>query len=93
MPRPDLLSAEINNGAKAVLTSSKANSLLPVGVIAITADFQKGDIIKLIDEGGKQIGVGIAEYGSDKARERIGQKKQRPLVHYDYLFLMADNQG
>ncbi|GAB3932909.1 glutamate 5-kinase [Mucilaginibacter myungsuensis] len=80
---------KINEGAKAVLTSNKANSLLPVGVISIEADFQKGDIIKLIDDTGKQIGLGIAEYGSDKARERIGQKKQRPLVHYDYLYLNA----
>jgi len=77
----------INEGAKTVLTSSKATSLLPVGVVSISADFQKGDIIKLIDENGKQVGLGIAEYGSDKARERIGQKKQRPLVHYDYLYL------
>lgn len=80
---------QINEGAKAVLTSSKATSLLPVGIIHITDDFQKGDIIKLVDESGKQIGLGIAEYGSDKARERIGQKKQRPLVHYDYLYLNA----
>jgi glutamate 5-kinase len=78
---------QINEGAKTVLTSSKATSLLPVGVVSITADFQKGDIIKLVDEAGKQIGLGIAEYGSDKARERIGQKNHRPLVHYDYLYL------
>lgn len=80
---------QVNEGAKTVLTSAKATSLLPVGITAITADFQKGDIIKLVDESGKPIGVGIAEYGSDKARERIGQKKQRPLVHYDYLYLNA----
>lgn len=77
----------INEGAKVMLTSSKATSLLPVGVVDISDDFQKGDIIKLVDEAGKQIGLGIAEYGSDKARERIGQKKQKPLVHYDYLYL------
>ena len=78
---------QINEGAKVALTSSKASSLLPIGVIKINEDFQKGDIIKLIDENGRQVGLGIAEYGSDKAAERIGQKKQKPLVHYDYLFL------
>lgn len=78
---------QINEGAKEVLTSNKATSLLPIGVVSISADFQKGDIIKLVDEHGKQIGLGIAEYGSDKARERIGIQKQRPLVHYDYLYL------
>ena len=80
----------INEGAKVALTSSKASSLLPVGVIKIKEDFQKGDIIKLVDESGKQVGLGIAEYGSDKAAERIGQKKQKALVHYDYLFLNSD---
>jgi glutamate 5-kinase len=69
-----------------VLTSGKATSLLPVGIIAIKADFKKGDIIKIIDENEKLIGLGIAKYGSDKARERIGQKNQKPLVHYDYFY-------
>lgn len=80
----------INDGAKLALTSSKASSLLPVGVTKIAEEFQKGDIIRLLDEKGRPVGLGIAEYGSDKAAERIGQKKQRPLVHYDYLFLNSE---
>jgi glutamate 5-kinase len=80
----------INEGARIALTSAKASSLLPVGLIKIEEDFQKGDIIKLIDDNGRQVGLGIAEYGSDKAAERIGQKKQKPLVHYDYLFLNSE---
>jgi glutamate 5-kinase len=57
--------------------------------VKIIADFQKGDLIKIIDEDGTPVAIGIAEYGAEKARERIGQKKQRPLVHYDYLYLTA----
>ncbi|MBE9583820.1 glutamate 5-kinase [Mucilaginibacter sp. JRF] len=78
---------ELNDGAKQALTSDKATSLLPVGVTAINTDFKKGDIIKLIDSQGSLIGLGRAEYGAEKARERIGQKNQKPLVHYDYLYL------
>jgi glutamate 5-kinase len=78
----------INEGAKTALTSSKATSLLPIGIIKLQTDFNKGDIIKLIDEQDKLVGLGIAEYGSDKAKERIGQKNQKPLVHYDYLYLL-----
>jgi glutamate 5-kinase len=81
---------QINAGAKAALTSVKATSLLPVGITKIMGEFQKGDIIKLIDENEKPVGLGIAEYGSDKAQERIGQKNQKPVVHYDYLFLNAE---
>ena len=78
----------INAGAKAALIiPGKATSLLPVGVVHITGPFQKGDIIRLLDEAGKPIGLGVAEYGSDKAQERLGQQHQKPLVHYDYLFL------
>jgi glutamate 5-kinase len=81
---------QINEGARAALYSEKATSLLPVGVIKVIEDFQKGDIIKLIGEDKRTVGLGIAEYGAEKARERIGVKKEKPLVHYDYLFLNAD---
>ena len=78
---------KVNEGAKNALTSTKASSLLPVGVINIISEFKKGEIIKLVDAENKQIGLGIAEYGSEKAAEMIGQKNQKPLVHYDYLYL------
>lgn len=81
---------QINAGAKVALTSAKATSLLPVGIIKIIGEFQKGDIIKVLDENGKLVGQGIAEYGSDKALERLGQQNQKALVHYDYLFLNAE---
>jgi len=78
---------QVNDGAKTALTSSRATSLLPVGLVNILSDFKKGDIIKLVDTGEKLIGLGIAEYSAEKARENIGQKNQKPLVHYDYLYL------
>ncbi|GAA4313103.1 glutamate 5-kinase [Mucilaginibacter gynuensis] len=78
---------EINAGAKAALNSSKATSLLPVGISKIKTDFKKGDIIKLVDEHNALVGLGIAEYGAEKAKERLGQKNQKALVHYDYLYL------
>ena len=77
---------QLNQGAKEVLTSGKATSLLPIGIIAIKADFKKGDIIKIVDEAENLIGLGIAQYGADKAKERIGQKNHKPLVHYDYFY-------
>ncbi|SNR68399.1 glutamate 5-kinase [Hymenobacter mucosus] len=81
----------INSGAKEALTAAgRATSLLPVGVLGITGTFQKGDIIRILDETGKALGLGLAEYGSDKALERLGHQNQKPLVHYDYLFLTAD---
>lgn len=81
----------INEGAKVALTSLKANSLLPIGLIAVEKEFKKGDIIRLIDENDTHVGLGIAEYGSEKAKERVGLKNQKALVHYDYLFLNPKN--
>ncbi|QDA59447.1 glutamate 5-kinase [Hymenobacter jejuensis] len=78
----------VNAGAKTALTdATHAVSLLPIGVVSIIGEFQKGDIIRLLDEHEKPIGLGIAEYSSEKAQERLGQKNQKPLVHYDYLFI------
>lgn len=79
----------INEGACTALISARATSLLPVGITQVNADFKKGDIIKILDKQHKLIGQGIAEYGSDKARERIGKKNEKALVHYDYLYLQT----
>lgn len=65
----------------------KATSLLLVGVTAIIGDFEKNDIVKIINETGVQIGVGCAGYDSREATGLIGQRDLKPLVHYDYLYL------
>lgn len=81
----------VNNGAKFALTGSKASSLLPIGIIDLKGEFKKNDIIRIVDEEERIIGLGIAEYSSEKAVELIGQKNQKPLVHYDYLYLSQEN--
>lgn len=80
---------QVNDGARTVLLSNKASSLLPVGIIKVLEEFKKGEIIKIVDESNKLIGLGLAEYGSEKAREFTGKKNQRALVHYDYLYLQG----
>ncbi len=78
----------INAGARSALISgNNAASVLPVGITAIDGNFDKGDIIKIIDEQSKPIGYGMAQYGSAKAREVMGKQRQKPLIHYDYLVL------
>jgi len=77
----------INEGARQVLSENKANSLLLVGITKIEGDFDKGDIVKVMSESGELLGLGISQYEEERAKERIGWKNQRPLIHYDYLFL------
>ncbi|MDX2127886.1 MAG: glutamate 5-kinase [Chloroherpetonaceae bacterium] len=78
----------INRGASEQLKrENAASSLLPIGVIRIEGTFQKGDIIKIESESGEGIGVGVAQYGSDIAASRLGKRGEKPLVHYNYLYL------
>ena len=77
----------VNHGALKALNSEKAVSLLPVGIVKVNSEFKKDDLIKIIDENGKLIGVGKASYGSDKIETEKQSDKQKPIVHYDYLYL------
>jgi glutamate 5-kinase len=69
------------------LNENEASSILPVGITRIIGDFKKGDIVRIFDQDGIQIGVGKAQYGSESARAVVGKKGEKPFVHYDYLFL------
>jgi len=77
----------INEGAKNVLLSNRANSLLPVGITQVIGKFKKGDIIKIVDEADHELGLGLARCGYKKAKEVIGKKNEKPVVHYDHLYL------
>ncbi|HEX8037674.1 MAG TPA: glutamate 5-kinase [Chryseosolibacter sp.] len=77
----------VNEGARNVLLSEKAHSLLPVGITQVIGKFKKGDLIKIIDENQREIGLGLARYGYKKAKEVVGQKNQKPVIHYDHLYL------
>ena len=77
----------VNENAAKVLTGDKAVSLLPIGAISILGDFEKDDIVKIIDPAGNSLGIGKAQYDSTKSRELLGKKNQKPLVHCDYMYL------
>jgi len=77
----------VNKGAADALKSDKAVSLLPVGIVTIENEFKKGDLIKIVDESGSTIGLGKAQYGSDKLNAGTSSEKLKALVHYDYLYM------
>ena len=76
-----------NRKAAEALCGNRAVSLLPVGVTEVEGDFETGDIINIVDEDGVKIAIGCVGCNSDEARAAIGKHDQRPLVHYDYLYL------
>jgi glutamate 5-kinase len=77
----------INAGASEALTGEKVTSLLPVGIISVKGGFEKGDIVRIKTESEQLLGVGKAEYSSEKLVPLIGEKNQKPIIHYDYLYL------
>ena len=77
----------LNFKAVDVLKGDKAVSVLPVGVTRIEGDFEKDELVKIMDHEGKAIGVGRIGFDSSEARLMLGRHGQKPLVHYDYLYL------
>lgn len=80
---------QLNAGARLALNSGEAHSLLPIGITSVNSSFDKGDIIRLVDEHGQLMGLGIAEYGAEKTKERMGQKGHKALVHYNYFYAVG----
>jgi glutamate 5-kinase len=78
-------SVVVNPGAKDALLSDKATSLLMIGITKVKGEFKNGDIVKILDEEGNNIGLGKCQYDSEKAVQNIGKKLARPFIHYHCL--------
>lgn len=80
----------INDGALAALRDPhRLTSLLPVGAVAIEGRFRKGDVIQVRDVDGRVWGCGRSQYDHTEAAAAVGQHDKRPLIHYDYLYLVT----
>ncbi len=78
----------VNKGAaEALLSSERVSSLLPVGVREFEGDFHKDDIVLIVGPTGDTIGVGRASMDKETAVKQAFAAKQKPLVHYDYLYV------
>ena len=77
----------IDDCATKVLASDEAVSILPIGITDVRGEFEKDDIVRIIDFEGNPIGVGKANCSSEQAREAMGKHGKKPVVHYDYLYI------
>ena len=77
----------IDDCATKVLASDKAVSILPIGITDVRGEFEKDDIVRIIDFEGNPIGVGKANCSSEQAREAMGKHGKKPVVHHDYLYI------
>ena len=76
----------------------RGTSLLPAGVRSISGDFSRGEMVMLVDEFGRIIARGLANYGYEDAQQIIGKPSgqieavlgfmgEAELVHRDNLVL------
>jgi glutamate 5-kinase len=75
----------VDKGAVIALKEQN-NSLLPAGVIKAEGKFHRGDMVDILDERGKRIGCGIANYSSSDLAT-IGRRHSDTigsLLGYDY---------
>ena len=64
-----------------------------IGITKIDGFFKKGDIVRIIDREGNNIGLGKAQFDSKKAEQNIGEKLSKPFIHYDYLVINERIKG
>ena len=87
----------LDAGAVRALTQGH-RSLLPIGVIAVEGDFERGDVVACVDEHGVECGRGLVNYSStDTARilrqpssriaEILGHLSDPELIHRDNMIV------
>jgi len=57
--------------ARALLQQGR--SLLPVGVTTVQGGFRRGDVVRILDPQGLELGRGLVNYGSEETRRIAGQ--------------------
>jgi len=90
-------SVGVDDGAVAKLRDA-GKSLLPIGIIEVTGEFHRGDVIAVCSTTGIEIARGLANYSSSEARliarkpssefERLlGFTGEPEMIHRDNLVL------
>jgi glutamate 5-kinase len=93
----------LDAGAVRALTQAH-RSLLPIGVIAVEGDFERGDVVACVDEHGVECGRGLINYSSaDTARilrqpsariaEILGHLSDPELIHRDNMIVARPRHG
>lgn len=85
--------------AGAAMALAKGGSLLAVGIRSVEHDFDRGDPIRVLDESGKELARGVANYTGADLRKILGRRSAEiestlgyyygdEVVHHNDLVLM-----
>ena len=78
----------------------EGKSLLPVGVKGVTGEFERGEVVAVVDAEGREIARGLTNYSAGEARRIAGKPSsaietilgymdEPELIHRDNLVLLA----
>lgn len=75
----------VDAGAVRALASGRA-SLLPGGVLAVTGEFHRGDLVEIVDEQGRAVGRGLSQYGAGEVKRLAGRHSRdiETVLGYSY---------
>jgi glutamate 5-kinase len=88
----------VDDGAARALASG-GKSLLPIGVVEVIGEFQRGDVVGCVTQDGREIARGLVNYASGDARQiarkptgeiqaALGYIEEPELIHRDNLVLL-----
>jgi len=88
----------LDAGAVKVLRD-QGKSLLPVGVVKVEGNFERGDVVACLDEQGQEVARGLVNYSaaetarilrtpSNEIAQILGYVDESELIHRDNLILM-----
>ncbi|HSG16774.1 MAG TPA: glutamate 5-kinase [Anaerolineae bacterium] len=75
----------IDDGAARALRA-QGRSLLPAGITAVDGDFERGDIISIIQSDGSEVARGTTRYGSAELRQIIGCHSDEIVRRLGYAY-------
>ena len=90
---------QLDEGAVRALVS-EGKSLLPIGVVAIDGEFERGEVVGCYDPSGREVARGLVNYGaadagriirrpSSEIEAILGYAEERELIHRDNLVLLG----
>ncbi len=68
---------ELAIDAGALTALRRGNSLLPVGVTAVSGRFRRGDVLSVIGPDRREVARGLAEYAADEAERLAGSRSEQ----------------
>jgi glutamate 5-kinase len=89
----------VDKGAAKALQEG-GRSLLPIGVVAVAGTFDRGELVRCLDEDGREIARGLVNYSSsetakilrtpsDAIEAILGYLDDEELIHRDNLVILA----